>query len=82
MLFTGIFVAVNSEDSRISLILSAPFAHIYLSEELGKLQYIRSLINEPRHDKNRLFGYAKTKTQISFAVTANLISAFVFSLHS
>ena len=28
--------------------------------------------------KNRLFAYAKTKTQISFAVTAKLISAFVF----
>ena len=29
--------------------------------------------------ENRLFAYAKTKTQISFAVTANLISAFVFA---
>ena len=29
--------------------------------------------------KNRLFAYAKTKTQISFAVTAKLISAFVFA---
>ena len=28
--------------------------------------------------ENRLFAYAKTKTQISFAVTAKLISAFVF----
>ena len=28
---------------------------------------------------NRLFAYAKTKTQISFAVTAKLISAFVFA---
>ena len=27
---------------------------------------------------NRLFAYAKTKTQISFAVTAKLISTFVF----
>ena len=29
--------------------------------------------------ENRLFAYAKTKTQISFAVTAKLISAFVFA---
>ena len=37
------------------------------------------LKNEPRYEKNRLFAYAKTKTQISFAVTAKLISAFVFA---
>ena len=30
--------------------------------------------------KNRIFAYAKTKTQISFAVTAKLISAFVFAI--
>ena len=35
--------------------------------------------NETRHEKNRLFANAKTKTQISFAVTAKLISAFVFA---
>ena len=29
--------------------------------------------------ENRLFAYAKTKTQISCAVTAQLISAFVFA---
>ena len=29
--------------------------------------------------ENRIFAYAKTKTQISFAVTAKLISAFVFT---
>ena len=28
--------------------------------------------------EKRIFAYAKTKTQISFAVTAKLISAFVF----
>ena len=31
-----------------------------------------------RRGRNRFFAYAKTKTQISFAVTAKLISAFVF----
>ena len=30
--------------------------------------------------ENRLFAYAKTKTQISCAVTAQLISAFVFAI--
>ena len=35
--------------------------------------------NEPRCEKNGLFAYAKTKTQISFAVTAKLISTFVFA---
>ena len=29
--------------------------------------------------ENQIFAYAKTKTQISFAVTAKLISAFVFT---
>ena len=29
--------------------------------------------------ENRIFAYAKTKTQISFAVTAKLISAYVFA---
>ena len=29
--------------------------------------------------ENRFFAYAKTKAQISFAVTAKLISAFVFA---
>ena len=39
------------------------------------------MINEPRHEKPGFWYkyYAKTKTQISFAVTAKLISAFVFA---
>ena len=32
---------------------------------------------EPCYEKTGFFAYAKTKTQISFAVTAKLISAFV-----
>ena len=37
-------------------------------------------IYEPRREKTGfLHNYAKTKTQISFAVTAKLISAFVFA---
>ena len=35
--------------------------------------------HEPHHEKTAFFAYAKTKTQISFAVTAKLISAFVFA---
>ena len=34
---------------------------------------------KPRHEKTIFFSYAKTKAQISFAVTAKLISAFVFA---
>ena len=34
---------------------------------------------EPCHEKTGFFAYAKTKTQISFEVTAKLISAFVFA---
>ena len=34
------------------------------------------ILYEPRHEK---FAYAKTKAQISFAVTAKLISTFVFA---
>ena len=34
---------------------------------------------EPRCEKAGFFAYAKTKTQISCAVTAQLISAFVFA---
>ena len=35
--------------------------------------------NEPPHGKTQQSAFAKTKTQISFAVTAKLISAFVFA---
>ena len=38
-----------------------------------------ALSNEPRHKKTGFFAYAKTKAQISFAVTTKLISAFVFA---
>ena len=37
------------------------------------------IIYELRHKKPKVFAFAKTKTQISFAVTAKLISAFVFA---
>ena len=34
---------------------------------------------EPRHEKTRFLPRQKTKAQISFAVTAKLIRAFVFA---
>ena len=39
-----------------------------------------TLLWPPLLYENQLFAYAKTKTQISFAVTAKLISAFVFAI--
>ena len=38
------------------------------------------IVKMSRAWENRIFAYAKTKTQISFAVTAKLISAFVFAI--
>ena len=56
-----------------------------LSTKLSVVVNLSPMVNstikgpfEPRHEKTRLFAYAKTKTHISFAVTAKLISAFVF----
>ena len=39
----------------------------------------RITLYEPHREKTGFLHYAKTKTQISFAVTAKLISAFVFA---
>ena len=43
------------------------------------LQYIFHILIWASLWENQLFAYAKTKTQISFAVTSKLISAFVFA---
>ena len=40
---------------------------------------MKKLLFEPCHEKTGFFAYAKTKPQISCAVTAQLISAFVFA---
>ena len=40
---------------------------------------VSTSLYEPRCEKTGFFAYAKTKTQISFAVTAKLISAFGFA---
>ena len=42
-------------------------------------QNLLSLKNEPRREKTGFLHMRKQKTQISFAVTAKLISAFVFA---
>ena len=42
---------------------------------------VKFILNEyePRYEKTGFIAYAKTKTQISCTVTAQLISAFVFT---
>ena len=57
------------------------WSEIILSAEEQWENFKIKFINEPRHE-NQNFTYAKTKTQISCAVTAQLaqlISAFVFA---
>ena len=52
------------------------YAYLFL------LLNIKTNINEPHHEKTAFFfffAYAKTKAQISFTVTAKLISTFVFT---
>ena len=58
---------VAAKMSLVSKCLQLRLACIYAQSELYK----------PRHEKT--ISYAKTKTQISFAVTTKLISAFVFA---
>ena len=45
-----------------------------------RIEELEGLYYEPRREKTGFFAYAKTKSQISFAVTAKLISAFVFAI--
>ena len=58
--------------------LSSTLAVIQLEQSFCSPQNRR--LNEPRYEKTDFFAFAKTKTQISFAVTAKLISAFVFAI--
>ena len=44
------------------------------------ISVLKSSFNLSRVVRNRLFAYAKTKSQISYAVTAKLISAFVLAI--
>ena len=43
------------------------------------IEFYVQIKNEPRHVKTNILHMRKTKTQISFAVTAKLISAFGFA---
>ena len=52
---------------------------IQKSSQLKHPLSLRTILNELHREKKRSFAYAKTKAQISFAVTAKLISAFVFA---
>ena len=49
------------------------------THNLGFMKNKIHLSTELRHEKTNVFAYAKTKALISFAVTAMLISAFVFT---
>ena len=53
-------------------------AKIKIDTEVKVTSFRRKI--EPRCEKTGFLAYAKTKTQISWAVTAQLISAFVFAL--
>ena len=57
--------------------------HSVAANHLALLSLLISLTHrlsyEPRHEKTRFLHYAKTKTQISCAKTAQLISVFVFA---
>ena len=80
---------------RLNVVTRARFRYLPISERTRFLSLYRvrftlcntctSICNfsyfpyEPRREINRFFAYAKTNTQISFAVTAKLISAFVIA---
>ena len=55
----------------------------YLYEVAGdEMTSIAAVTLESRHEKILFFAYPKTKTQISCAVTAQLISAFGFAIYT
>ena len=44
------------------------------------VQFVSAIVSfEPRHEETVFFSFAKTKAQISCAVTAQLFCAFVFA---
>ena len=65
----------------ISFAVTAPvFSHMQnVGFLMMRLIYSYKNFIEPPHGKTNYLQYAKTETQISFAVTAKLISAFVFA---
>ena len=60
---------------------AAAVQNVYMIKLISrKTREIRkNKVFEPCHERNLHFAYAKTKTQISCAVAAQLISAFVFA---
>ena len=72
----------HPKDWRSSVEIVYMFSIVYcLNQQMKKNNLISVsgsyMRNEPRHEH---FAYAKTNTQISFAVTRKLISAFVFAM--
>ena len=80
------FVQVNKmcqlvhRSEKIQIIIFLKCVNLEESEIFNYRSYLDDLTTfEPRHEKTWVFfAYAKTKAQISFAVTAKLIRAFVF----
>ena len=60
----------------IIVVLALQTMHVY---KVFCVNLSLHIIYEPHHEKTGYFAYAKTKAQISFAVNAKLISAFVFA---
>ena len=52
---------------------------LYFLFKTGTVHWLFVRSFEPRHEKTNVLHMRKTKTQISFAVSAKLISAFVFA---
>ena len=81
--FDGTYQAVRLERAAI-VNISSILGSVAENNHAEHYQYGPTKVSqyEPRHEKKkktRLFAYAKTKTQISFAITAKLISVFVFA---
>ena len=72
-------VHVPLTPSKVHLVIIAHLSAAAVINKIFIIIYVQS--NEPCHEKKKkqIFAYAKTKAQISFAVTAKLISAFVFT---
>ena len=65
--------------SKILWLSSFPAKLKIRSKNEGARVLVTTRLYEPRHEKTGIFAYAKTKTQISFLVTAILNRAFVFA---
>ena len=76
----AVFVMISTCEWAICKFLSISKCHNFKITGLGSsLRLFSGYIIWASSWGNRIFAYAKTKTQISFAVTAKLISAFAFT---